>query len=452
MSSRWFVGFQRGLLALAVCGLLANLITTAMSGFFIGGAVGGVVVDPSGVVKNAVAADYKDLLEFRAKSLERIPGDVNVAAPLRKVSLKRLQQAIRDRLAKAQSPIITEEMNYLAGLTRIQYIFVYPEENDIVLVGPAEALKVSPSGHIVGENSGQPVLQLDHLLMAFRSAEGAANQPITCSIDPTSEGLANLKQFLATQKTFTDATLRGVEEALGLQTITIRGVSERSDFARTMVAADYRMKRLAMDLDQCPGLPSYIDMLSTTAGLGINSATPRWWLAPNYEPLAKDPQGLAWELRGPGVKVLTEDSFLAEVGGAKPTGKASPAAAKWAEKMTADYDKIARQYPIFGELRNIMDLAVVAALIVKEDLPAKAKIDLTLLMGPDAIKVEEEFPVPRKVDTKASVKKQGKQFIVTASGGVEINSWQVADKTEETKSLAPIRQQAIHTGVEWWWN
>ena len=36
--------------------------------------------------------------------------------------------------------------------------------------------------------------------------------------------------------------------------------------------------------------------------------------------------------------------------------------------------------PIFGQLRNCMELAIVAALIVKEDLPAKAGNSLPVLM------------------------------------------------------------------------
>ena len=75
--------------------------------------------------------------------------------------------------------------------------------------------------------------------------------------------------------------------------ITVTGVPATSHFARTMVAADFRMKRLAMDFEPAPvdGMPSFLSMI-TGRGRGMKNMMPRWWLAPNYEPLAETPT--AW--------------------------------------------------------------------------------------------------------------------------------------------------------------
>ena len=35
--------------------------------------------------------------------------------------------------------------------------------------------------------------------------------------------------------------------------------------------------------------------------------TPRWWLACDYQPLARTEDGLGWQLRGRGVKAMTEE-------------------------------------------------------------------------------------------------------------------------------------------------
>jgi hypothetical protein len=40
--------------------------------------------------------------------------------------------------------------------------------------------------------------------------------------------------------------------------------------------------------------------------------------------------------------------------------------------MTAKYEELSQKEAVFGQLRNCMDLAVIAALIVKERLPEKA--------------------------------------------------------------------------------
>ena len=54
--------------------------------------------------------------------------------------------------------------------------------------GPAKAGKSTHRDNIVGVTTGRPVLLLDDLLVALRTAEQAAQGGITCSIDPTAEG------------------------------------------------------------------------------------------------------------------------------------------------------------------------------------------------------------------------------------------------------------------------
>ena len=65
-----------------------------------------------------------------------------------------------------------------------------------------------------------------------------------------------------------------MEQALGPQTITVTGVPATSHFARVMVAADYRMKRLSMNMEPAPiaGLPSYLEMMSGGSRAIANAA------------------------------------------------------------------------------------------------------------------------------------------------------------------------------------
>ena len=49
------------------------------------------------------------------------------------VSLTRLEKQIQLLQAAGRQP--SEEMQVLAGLQRIQYVFVYPESGDLVLAG-----------------------------------------------------------------------------------------------------------------------------------------------------------------------------------------------------------------------------------------------------------------------------------------------------------------------------
>ncbi len=422
------------------------------AGRFRTGAVGGVMVDAQGVLQMASVDQTEKVVQARQQALRRLPSSLNQPSPLRKISLRRLQEAIAARRAKVQMPLVTEEMAYLAGLTRIQYVFVYPEENDIVLAGPAEPITVSEDGFVVGRETGAPIMQLDHLLVALRAAARSAQQGevISCSIEPTQEGLRRLQRLLASRPQFSPAMVKRIENELGLQQIVIRGVSPTTDYARRMVAADYAMKRLAMGLDRSPikGLPSYLQLLRRARNVRGESATPRWWMAPHYEALKQSPDGLAWKLEGPGVKVLTEDTALGRKQG---TGRSSPVAQRWAELMTAHFDQLSRRRPIFGQMRNLMDITVVGALIVRHGLDRKAGLDISMLLDEKQLGLDE-FDVPRRVPTQAAVLRKGRSWIVSASGGVELNVWPLVEKGQPDAKMALLRARAEHQGDHWWWD
>ena len=118
------------------------------------------------------------------------------AATCRKVSLTRLEKAIRARLDAGQQP--TDEMNCLAGLHRLRYVFLYPDSGDVVIAGPAEGWFRDLSGRVITLTAGQPVLELQDLIVALRAyPPGQEKGPlIGCSIDPTPEGLARMQNFL----------------------------------------------------------------------------------------------------------------------------------------------------------------------------------------------------------------------------------------------------------------
>ncbi|NQU20468.1 MAG: DUF1598 domain-containing protein [Candidatus Nealsonbacteria bacterium] len=417
-------------------------------------AVGGVSINPEGLLENATVDNMGKLGQLAAKAVGQVPGDLNEAAPLRKVSLRRLEEAIQTSL-NAGNKELPPEIRYLAGLQQIQYVFVYPEEHDIVLVGPGQGWKADRRGNIVGVDNGQPVLLLDDLLVAFRSARQAAQGGISCSIDPTPEGLDRLRIHASKLRTIGNpsTTAAGIERSLGMQQISVQGVPASSHFARVLVAADFRMKRLAMNFEPSPvrGLPSYLQMIKAS-GRGMNNMLPRWWLEPNYQEVLKSPDGLAWELRGGSVKAMTEEDFLTAAGDREHTGKANPMAKQWADNMTAKYDELAVAEPIFGELRNCMELAVVTALITKERLAERAGGAFALLSDSPDVKTAE-FPAPKQVASKASVMKKGRNWVISASGGVLINSYVIADKTRQSDEPAKAKSAAgVPDKTNWRWN
>jgi len=417
-------------------------------------AVGGISISVDGVLTNAETDMLGSLRSFRERALQQIPADVSTPVAQRKISLKALDAALREQIADGRP--LPDVMKYLAGLQHVQYVLVYPEQQDIVLVGPAEGWKIDAWGNVVGSRNGRPVLLLDDLAVALRSARQAAQGEISCSIDPSQEGLSRLQKLVAGLHTIganPDATIAAIRDALGPQNISVTGVPATSHFARVLVAADYRMKRLAMALEPSPikSLPSYMSLIQS-AKRGMNNMLPRWWLTPQFAPLLRDADSLAWQLSGPKVRAMTEEDFVASDGSRQHTGKASPLAQKWADTMTARYDDLALADPIFAELRNCMELALVAGLMVKEDLPRKARCSFTALLDDGQLKAES-YPAPQQVASQASVVHKGNNWIISASGGVRIDVQSAFAGSQAAGETGVLRAKvAPQSPKNWWWD
>ncbi|HEY2839058.1 MAG TPA: hypothetical protein VGJ26_07920, partial [Pirellulales bacterium] len=189
--SRWFGASAVAALALALFGAEQAHAQIALGGLT--RAVGGVAIDAHGVLANAAQGDLQKLHDLRAKGMANTPDDLAEPNELRKVSLRGIVAALAECREKDQN--IPEEIQFLAGLQRIRYVLVYPEQHDIVLVGYGEGWKVGPSGEYVGVKTGRPVLLLDDLLVALQTATAAARGGISCSIDPTPEGIRRLQEL-----------------------------------------------------------------------------------------------------------------------------------------------------------------------------------------------------------------------------------------------------------------
>ncbi|MEX0794891.1 MAG: DUF1598 domain-containing protein [Pirellulaceae bacterium] len=418
-------------------------------------AVGGISIDARGVVSSSTPVMRKELQSQLLKAMQPVPGDLTTPVPMRKVSLRMLEEEVKSAIAN-NNGVLPDSVKYLAGLQRVEYIFVSPENNDIVIAGPAEGWTVDDSGTVVGVTTGRPVLLLEDLLVALRTVDNARTVGITCSIDPTEQGRVNYRQFMeqvkAQGRTMDASVKAGIEQALGPQQITFTGVDVQSHFAHVLLAADYRMKRIAMELDPSPvrGLPSYLNMIRSPRA----DSTPRWWLACNYEPLAQSEDGLAWQIRGQGVKAMTEDELIdAQTGEVTQTGRTSALAQKWADLMTTKYEDLSAEDKVFGKLRNIMDLSVMAALMEKEHLLDKADLQIPTLRSQDSRLQTTQYETPKTLPTLVSAIKKGRNWIISASGGVEVDSWGVTDKTETDEKIAAVRIE--HTAAKpdsWWWN
>jgi hypothetical protein len=427
---------------LIACGLFfAVADRAAAQGFGFGSVVGGISIDANGIVSNLDPQALESLADERraalGSGLETV-GD----GTLRKVSLANLIAAVDASLEKGELP--PADVLFLGGLQRVTHVFVDPEGHDIILAGPAEQITVDATGTVVGAKSRRPLLQLEDLVVALRAIDAAREGGMQCSIDPTPEGITRLRAVLSRQRTMGNnpqAIFKAMEEAVGPQAVTVAGVPGDSRFARVLVAADYRMKRIGMGLEESgvPGLPSYLSMIP--AG-GRAATLPRFWLEADYEPLSRDADELAWRIDGRRMKCLTESDVAARDGIRRGAAAKDGVAEKWCGAMTKHYDDLAAKQPVFAELTNCVDLAVVAALIHGRQLADRAGLDLGSLIDPRRLPLPE-YEVASSVPTVASGLKKGNTWVLSASGGVQFQPWQFAAADREDAALQATRLAAV---------
>lgn len=456
VTTRGLIVFSKLVTGIAICAGLAGISAIAGFGFNNQGAVGGISIDAQGVVRTATATERSAVLDSLRKQVAEVPAAMQEGDGLRKISLRKLQDAIAHAVETGTD--IPDDMAYLGGIQRIEYVLVYPEKQDIVLAGKAEAWKVGDNGEVVGVQSGKPVLHLDDLLVAFRTVEKARDEAMSCSIDPTSEGIENLKKFLSTITLSPNANAAALEPAMqkafGPQMIRLTGVPETSHFARVMVSADYHMKRIAMNIDPSPvnGLNSYLQMVARN-GARAGSVQSRWWLACDYDAIRKSEDGLAYQLTGRGIKAMTEEEIVGSDGSREQTGKSNKLAQKWADSFTENYDELSVANPVFGNLRNIVDFCVVAALIENNNLGEAAGCDLSVFKGKKGGVETAHLAIPKTIDPHCSFIKGAAGWVVSASGGVQVDSWSIAEKQVVDNKLDAVRaENDAKVGQPWWWN
>lgn len=426
---------------------------------------GGVRVDAQGLLRRIPVRTDGSLNSIRASAaVIRGSHDPRRPSQLRKISLNRLERELQLRQAAGESP--DETMKLLAGLQRIKYLLVYPETGDIVIAGPAGDWTRDREGRWVDVEKQRPLVQLDDLVVTFRNA--FSDEPkFGCSINPTKEGLANARavneRWAARGGMKPSQRAEFLEElrtGLGKQDIVVYGLDPQTRAARVIVEADYRMKLVGMGLeDGTLGVTSYLASLDPKRHNLENLSVLRWWFTLNYEALQATEGRDAFELKGPGVKVLSENEMITEQGDRVHTGRTSEVNNQFAESFTQQFELLAAKYPVYAELRNIFDLALVAGVIRGHDLPGQVNWHLTHF-GPEGTYETELDVAPTKVDSVINHRIiDGKNLVAGVSGGVTVDARSLttaaAVKTDTYGLLKDTRFSSTPKAIprrDWWWD
>ena len=427
----------------------------------------GVEIDPQGVLRLMKSNRNVTMARMR-QARQQLPPNLARASKMRKVSLNRLEAEVAKLVAEGKQP--TADMVAMAGMTRLEYVFFYPESGDIVLAGPAEGFATDSVGRVVGVNTGKPCLLLEDVIVALRAFGPEAlntgrtqmNQ-ISVSIDPTQEGLARMQQTLrqlgGTMSSARDIPIivNALRQSLGLNEVTIKGIPAGTHFAHLLTEADYRMKLIGIGLER-PPVPMTTYISKASASGASSNALVRWYFVPDYEAVASSEDGNALKLVGQGVKLIGEDELVSRDGTRRAGGRANMASKAFTTSFTKKFRQISENSEVYSQLRNLVDLTVAAAFIQDRGFYETSGWNLGVFGDEDKLPVEV-YPAPKRVETAINAVMKGNRLITPIGGGVSIEARKaLADENvaaDEDGKIAEARTQVQLEGIakgQWWWD
>jgi hypothetical protein len=432
--------------------------------------VPGVQVDPNGMLRSLTRSDKSqslDALARRAREAD-LNIDIKAVSELRLVSLTRLEQETARRLRDGRG--VPETMQHLAGLSHVRYVFIYPEQHEIVIGGPAEGWRYNESGLAVGRDSGAPTLYLDDLVTVLRTFSPRGTGYFNCLIVPREEGLRAIKQFVEESQakgSLSAAAVRSwthqLQQKLGLQDVQINGVPGDSRVAQVIVEADYRMKLIGVGkLDGGSGIPNYFDLLPKTGDVKSQKMDAlRWWLSMKYDAVTHSPDRNVFEIQGSAVLCQSENEMITARGQRVHTGQSEATNRLFAANFTHNYATLAKRDTVFADLQNVFDLSLVAALLVDQRIPERLGWDLGVF-APEAdggTYRTARYQPPKTVMSVVNHRVyNGRDIVVQVAGGVDgqvrsvISDGKIFRASQRLASLQQQSQAPALPAGRWWWD
>ena len=399
---------------------------------------GGVEVDGDKVLSSKSTDADPRLAELR-KNAAHFKNDGQLVY----ISLPRLFQQAKQ--AMDENKPIPNDVKYLGGMTRLQYVFIYPDEHDLVIAGPAEPFDAD-AFRPLGKISGRPVLQLDDLVVALRACgPGKTGTPVGCDLQVTQEIANRIQQ--KTQELAPKVQTIGekkaaelIADAGGNQPVKFFGCDSNTRFAFVCIEADYRLKQLGLGIMESP-----VKKVKSYNSMATKPEQPhRFVLESNLEHLFVSPDGTAFELRGSSLKVNSE---LMGVTGADAL-KISDAAKQFVALCNANLEELCKHMLSWADVSNLADLSVLAALIGGEGLNKKLGWDLSWVLDAKGYKVAA-ITTPTCAKTLTTFRKSG-GYTIFVSGGVALDPATAVQKAAKDEKGEMKTMAARPTTAEDW--
>jgi hypothetical protein len=251
-------------------------------------------------------------------------------------------------------------------------------------------------------------------------------------------------------------------EILGLQNVSVFGVPEESHFAHVLVEADFRMKRISLGVEPSGvrGLQSHLSLLRPQG-----NSIQRWWFVPYYEALYASDDGTAYQLVGQRAQLLAQEEIAQDDGERTNAVFTRASTEQFAKMFTEHFPQLVEKSPVFAEMQNLFDLAVVAALLRRESLPQQLGWEMATFRG-SADRLVANYAVPRHVDSTSTFRRANRGMILGLVGGVTIRPDEVLGRIE-TEAAPALRLGGMKESVlggkaadnsrsesehRWWWD
>ncbi len=414
--------------------------------------VQGVYIDGKGVLNSVRLIKRPSLLRGREPALNE---DVRRSSAQRKISLTRLERLWIEHVKNRSS--VPDEMRYLAGLYRIDYVVVDPASGEVIIVGPAEGWIVLNDGTAIGARNRELILKLDDLIAALRAFPPGCppQKAVWCSIDPTEEGRRRLRAALAQiRQPVNRGQIRRLaavlKQAFGPHRVVVSGVPRECGIAFKMVGADYAMKAVAMGVVRpgVRGLRSYVEMVPLRQAGTVK--VQRWWFVPDENLLSCTEDKTVWKLSSRRVRLLGDSDFQIRTSGEQdPFHQPDPWNRRFAEQFTRSFPKLKSRLPVLDALENVFDLLTLAVILEHGGAAALVNWDRSGFLDEDAYSLRS-YPTPEYAETLVNIRVSGTR-LTTPLGGARYGSNDVLGGTFS----GDVERPPISIPDDpnrWWWD
>ena len=398
----------------------------------------GVRIDPKGLIER-LDPSKSMLTSFkisRDQDKARNPANISLddlgewqqATSLRWISLHQLDEQVAQRSRDTKGLRANISMELLGGLYRIDYLAFDKASQEWYLGGPAGNLVASPSRDLLNPETGLPPVLLEDLLGIAPHVFGNKGE-FGCTINPDPARLTaayEMARSSSSMRSMQRQPERWTEQwrqKLGRQHAKVIGLNQDSPTGYALLIADAHMKRLGLGLEPCPTqMKSYWKEkeIAPASSYGTDSSMVRWWFSTTDHKIPMDPDRKIYHFASSNIQVLSEAQMMNALGERVASNLPDLAADAFAKKFSLNFDRLQRDYPVYGRLRHIFDLAIALEIVRHEIQNGNGKPFLAI----DNPEGQPRLPItPLELDSVAATHRMPNQSMsAIVSGGVSIQT------------------------------